>query len=137
MSEGKEFPSLQMTLRTGIASFCFQCPFSYQSKEMICSKQAFPYLEGRGLGQGLPPLQFILLLSSISKPLHGAFCHHFTPLPSHALGPFTPLSLQQPSGFGLPDKGEQAQSYLGSDCTLAAARPGICAPLIPSHPLGH
>lgn len=136
MSQGKEFSSLQIALRTGIASFLPSVPiFLPEQANDLPKAGIFLIWRGEDWGKGSPHSR--ILLPCTSQPLHGAFCHYFTSLPSHALGPFTPLSLWQPDGFGLPDKGEQALSYHRSNCTQAAARPEICAPLIPLYHSGH
>lgn len=129
MSQGKEFPSLQMTLRTGIASLCFQCPFSYRSKGMICPKQAFPYLEGTGARVPPTPVYSVVILYLTT--LHDAFATilHLSP-PMH-------LDLSPPY---------LSNSQMGLDCLIRESRhelspvklhPGCCQArdLCPTHTL--
>lgn len=69
-------------------------------------------LSGGDWGEGSPHSSLFCCYLVSHNPAR-CIRHHFTPLPSHALGPFTPLSLQQRDGFGLPDKGEQARVISG------------------------
>lgn len=92
MSQGKEFSSLQIALRTGIASFLPSVPiFLPEQANDLPKAGIFLIWRGEDWGKGSPHSR--ILLPCTSQPLHGAFCHYFTSLPSHALGPFTPLSL--------------------------------------------
>lgn len=80
MSQEKEFSSLQFTLRTGIASFCLQCPFLCQSKRLICPKQAFP-LPGGDWAEATPNSGYFVVTLFLPAPARCTW-HHSAPLPS-------------------------------------------------------
>lgn len=80
MSQEKEFSSLQFTLRTGIASFCLQCPFLCQSKRLICPKQAFP-LSGGDWAEATPNSGYFVVTLFLPAPARCTW-HRSAPLPS-------------------------------------------------------
>lgn len=140
VSQEEEFSSLQITFRTGIASFCLQCPFFHQRSEWSAQSRHFPYLEGWGgdWGKSFPHSRLFCCYLGPHNPCRVRFTTilHLSP-PMH-------LDLSPPylsdSQMGLDclireSRHRVISSYLGSNCTRAAARPEICAPLIALRPL--
>lgn len=109
--KGKNIPPSKLPLEQELPLFfCLQCPFFYQITWMICPKQALS-LSGGHWGEGSPHSRLFCCYLGPHNPcrVHFATFLHLSP-PMHL--DLSPSYLWQPDGFGLPDKGEQAPSYL-------------------------
>lgn len=123
--------------------FLSSVPIFLPASKWSTQSRHFPYLKGEGTGAWAPYIAdyFVVVVTLYFTTPGWCIWPQFYTSPLPCTWTFHPPYLSD-SQMDLDclireSRHRVISSYLGSNCTQAAARPEICAPLIPLNPSGH